>query len=188
MGTIRERLKQNVESFRKSLLARTHMEREGQRRRKGTTQKIVDCKFCRQIKEKRDIIFENEHLVVVFGRPHHKGHLVVMPRHHEENLLRLHEKTLDSIFNDTVLVMKALEKAIKPDLFNLEYLDNWDSHVHLNVYPRFKSDPDYGNPPVLPKKEEPFTPRTLSKKEMMIFERELGKIKERLEKEWKKPN
>ncbi|MBI4738128.1 HIT family protein [Candidatus Woesearchaeota archaeon] len=164
------------------------MEREGQRRRKGTTQKIVDCKFCRQIKEKRDIIFENEHLVVVFGRPHHKGHLVVMPRHHEENLLRLHEKTLDSIFNDTVLVMKALEKAIKPDLFNLEYLDNWDSHVHLNVYPRFKSDPDYGNPPVLPKKEEPFTPRTLSKKEMMIFERELGKIKERLEKEWKKPN
>lgn len=172
--------------FRRKLLAKTHIAREGKHRRKGTQQKSQDCKFCRQIKEKKDILFENKHLVVVFGRPHHKGHLVVMPRHHEENLLRLHEKTLDSFFNDTVLVMKALEKAIKPDLFNLEYLDNWDSHVHWNVYPRFKQDADYGNPPLLPKKDEVFKLQLLSKKEMNIFRRELLKIESRLEEEWEK--
>ncbi|MBI5398649.1 HIT family protein [Candidatus Woesearchaeota archaeon] len=181
MRSIREKLKEDIEQFRKNLLAKTHMEREGKRRKKGSKQKDVDCKFCRQIKEKNGILFESEHLVVVFGRPHHKGHLVVMPRHHEENLLRLHEKTLDSFFNDTILVMKALEKAIKPDLFNLEYLDNWDSHVHWNLYPRFKSDPDYGNPPVIPNKGEPFKQKTLSSREINIFMHELAKIRSRLE-------
>lgn len=138
------------------------------------------CKFCRKIKAKKDILFENAHIVVMFGRQHHKGHLLVMPKAHEEDLLRLHEKTLDSFMNDTIKIMKALGKAIKPDLFNLEYLDNWDRHIHWNIYPRFKKDKDWGNPPDIPPKGAGFKPKPLTKQEFAVFKRELDRIKKEL--------
>lgn len=139
-----------------------------------------DCKFCKKIREKKDILLENDHIVVMFGRPHHKGHLVVMPKAHEEDLLKLHEKTLDSFMKDTVHIMKALGKAIKPDLFNLEYLDNWDHHVHWNVYPRFRKDVDWGNPPKIPGKNAKFKPKLLSQKELAVFKKELRRLKKEL--------
>lgn len=139
-------------------------------------EKHPECKFCKILREKKDeIVFENAHIAVVFGRLHHKGHLVVIPKTHEEHFLKLHEKTLDSFFNDTVRIMKAIDKAIKPDIINLEYLDNWDHHIHWNVYPRFKTDPDWGNPPVIPLKGEKFEPKEMSKAEMKIFMDELEK-------------
>lgn len=139
-----------------------------------------ECKFCERIRLKKGIFFENHHLVVMFGRPHHKGHLVVMPKIHEEDLMKLHEKTLDSFMNDTVKIMKALGNAIKPDLFNLEYLDNWDHHLHWNVYPRFKTDADWGNPPVIPLKGEKFEEKLLSTKELAVFKREIKKMSKEL--------
>ena len=132
--------------------------------------KHPECKFCKILHEQKDkIIFHNEHIAVVFGRLHHKGHLVVLPRVHEEHFLKLHETTLNSFFNDTVKIMKALDKAIKPDIINLEYLDNWDHHIHWNVYPRFKSDPDWGNPPTIPGKDDTFEEKKMTDKEMKIF-------------------
>ena len=142
--------------------------------------KMPKCKFCKNIKQKKDIIFQNKHIVVMFGRPHHKGHIIVMTKVHEEDLLKLHEKTLDSFLNDTVMIMKALKKAIRPALFNLEYLDNWDHHIHWNIYPRFKKDKDYGNPPEIPLKGEKFKEKMMSKKEIDTFKKELKKISKEL--------
>lgn len=142
--------------------------------------KHPECRFCRRIKAKRDILLENDHIVVMFGRQHHKGHLLVMPKAHEEHLLRLHESTIDSFMNDTIHIMKALGKAIHPDLFNLEYLDNWDHHIHWNIYPRFKNDTDWGNPPEIPPKGSKFRPRNLTKKELAIFRKELARLKKDL--------
>ena len=50
--------------------------------------KHPDCKFCKNIKAKRNILLENDHIVVMFGRQHQKGHLLVMPKAHEEDLMR----------------------------------------------------------------------------------------------------
>ena len=138
-----------------------------------------DCKFCARLK-KGDFVFENNHIVVFFGRPHHKGHMVVTTKRHELDLMRLHPKTLDSYMNDTMLICRALHKAIKFDRLNFEYLDNWDPHIHFNVYPRFKTDPDWGNPPKIPTKKQKFTPKEMTEKEIKIFERELNKIKKKL--------
>jgi len=138
------------------------------------------CKFCKKIKKKDDVVFENDHIVAMWGRQHHKGHLMVMPRIHEEHLLRLHPNTIDSFMNDTILICRALDKAIKFDRINLEYLDNWDFHIHWNVYARFKSDPDFGNPPEIPKKGQKFKDRSLTAKELKIFLKEIDKIKDQL--------
>ena len=134
------------------------------------------CKFCKLVKDKSKIIFENPHIIVVLGRAHHKGHLVVLTKAHEEHLMQLHEKTLDSFFNDTMKICKALNKAIKFDRLNMAYLNNWDPHIHWNIYPRFKKDSDWGQPPKIPKKNAKFKPKTLSEKELKIFKKALSKI------------
>ena len=132
------------------------------------------CKFCQMIKDKENIIYENSHVIVVFGRPHHKGHLVILTRAHEENLMLLHEETLDSFFEDAIKVCRSLYKAIKFDRINIEYLDNWDDHIHWNIYPRFKADKDWGQPPYIPKKHEKFEEKYLNWKEIEIFRKEMN--------------
>jgi len=141
-----------------------------------------DCKFCDIVhsKDKSKIYWENNHLVVVQGRDHHKGHLVIMPRTHEEHIMMLRPKTLNMLFDATILICRALHKAIKFDRLNFEYLDNWDPHIHINVYPRFKTDKDWGNPPVIPKKGKKYIPKHLTEKERKIFERELKKVSNKL--------
>jgi len=163
---------------RSSIYMQVHVDRprKGMAKIPGRTSGPKSCKFCKMIKEKKGIIFENEHIVVALGRQHHKGHLVILTRVHEENLLRLHYKTLDSFINDTVHIMKALDTVLKPTLFNLEYLDNWDAHVHWNVYPRFVNDPDYGQPPEIPKKGEKFKDRSMSKKEIDAFKKKIKEL------------
>lgn len=135
-----------------------------------------DCKFCAIMKDKSKILYENPHIVVVFGRLHHKGHLVILTRPHEEHLMRLHEYTLDSFFNDSMKVCRALHKSIKFDRLNMEYLDNWDPHIHWNIYPRFKTDKDWGNPPVIPGKDEKVKEKKMTKKEMDIFRKEMKRL------------
>ena len=131
------------------------------------------CKFCKLIKSGKDIVYQNKHIAVAMGRQHHKGHLVILTKAHEENLLHLHYKTLDSFLNDTIHIMKALESVIKPALFNLEYLDNWDAHVHWNVYPRFVKDKDYGQPPVIPKKGSKFKEDKMTEQELALFKKKI---------------
>jgi len=126
---------------------------------------VEGCKFCRKIRES-EVIYENDHIAVVIGRQHHKGHLVIATKKHIENMFDLPEKALDSYVNDTVKIIKALDKVLKPATTNLEYLDNWDFHVHWNVYPRFKNDPDYGNPPVIPPRGSKFKEYKMTKKEL----------------------
>ena len=148
--------------------------------RKGVWEKAPDfvkeCKFCRKIREDQ-VIFENEHIAVVLGRQHHKGHLVVATKKHIENMFDLPEKAFDSYINDTVKMVKALDKVIQPATVNLEYLDNWDFHVHWNVYPRFKDDPDYGNPPVIPPKGSKFKEYKMTDAELAAFKKEIKKMK-----------
>ena len=137
---------------------------------------VEGCKFCRKIRED-EVIYETEHMAVVFGRQHHKGHLVVATKKHIENMFHLPEVALDKFFNDTVKIISAINKILKPATINLEYLDNWDFHVHWNIYPRFKSDPDYGSPPVIPPKGHKFKEYKMTKKEMKAFKAEIDKIK-----------
>ena len=135
-----------------------------------------ECKFCKMIKQ-NEVLFENEHIAVVLGRPHHRGHLVVLTKNHVEGLLNLNQQDLNSFLNDTIKIMKVLKKVIKFHHFNLSYFDNWDPHIHWNVYPRYRTDPDWGNPPYIPHLDEEYIPHELSEKEKKQFRKELEKLK-----------
>jgi diadenosine tetraphosphate (Ap4A) HIT family hydrolase len=136
------------------------------------------CKFCDIIagRRKKDILFQNTWVVVFLGRPHHLGHTQVVLREHKEDLTALSEKQLHAFVDDMVMVALILEKILKPDKLNYELFGNWVPHLHWHILPRFKNDPDFGNPPGEPLRNKPFTHRILSEEKLKRIKDELKKM------------
>jgi len=136
------------------------------------------CKFCDIIadRRKKDILFQDSWVVVFLGRPHHLGHTQVVLRQHKEDLTALSEKELHAFVDRLVMVARVLDKVLKPDKLNYELLGNWVPHLHWHILPRFKSDPDFGNPPGEPLRGQPFTHRNPNEEQVKTIKDELKKI------------
>jgi len=141
-------------------------------------EEVKMCKFCDVIagRTKRDILFQDSWVVVFLGRPHHLGHTQVVLRQHKEDLTALSEKELHAFIDRMVMVARVLEKALKPDKLNYELFGNWVPHLHWHILPRFKTDPDFGNPPGEPLRSQPYTHRNLSDEQVKRIKDELKKI------------
>lgn len=133
------------------------------------------CKFCSIIagKIKRDILYQDPWVVVFLGKPHHLGHTQVVLREHKEDLTTLPELELYAFIDHMVMVARVLKKVLKPDKLNYELLGNWVPHLHWHILPRFKNDPDFGDPPGQPLRNQPYTRRNLSEKQLKAIKDEL---------------
>ncbi len=133
-----------------------------------------NCKYCEIIKGKRKrkggIIFENEYIIVFLGNQHHKGHTIGAVKRHIEDVLDLSKKERDIFFDTMIKIAKAIKKAMKPDKLNYALFGNWVPHLHWHIYPRYKTDADWGEPPTFENNSS-------------ISEREMKKIAEAIKKE-----
>lgn len=107
-----------------------------------------DCVFCKIISGEIPSykIFE-DHTVIVFldANPASKGHALIVPKTHFDNIYDLPEET----FNHIASVIKKLSKAIKEKL-NADGLNLINSngkeaqqdvpHFHIHMIPRYKGD------------------------------------------------
>lgn len=135
------------------------------------------CKFCDIIagRRRKGILFEDSWVVVFLGRPHHLGHTQVVLRQHKEDLTALSEEELHAFIDRLVMVARILDKVLEPDKLNYELFGNWVPHLHWHILPRFKNDPDFGNPPGEPLRGQPFTHRNLSEGQVNRIKDELKK-------------
>ena len=136
------------------------------------------CKFCDIIngKIKKDILFEDSCVVVFLGRPHHLGHTQVVLREHHEDLTVLPKEMVHAFMDNMITAARALRKVLKPDKLNYELFGNWVPHLHWHILPRFMTDPDFGNPPGEPLRNQPYTKRIMSKRQLQQLKDELRKI------------
>ena len=136
------------------------------------------CKFCDVIKgkTKKDILFENSCVVVFLGRPHHLGHIEVVLHEHQEDFTALPEEIVHIFIDDMVAIARVLQKVLKPDKLNYELFGNWVPHLHWHILPRFRTGPDFGNPPGEPLKNQPYIQRLLNKKQLQEIKDELKNI------------
>jgi diadenosine tetraphosphate (Ap4A) HIT family hydrolase len=135
----------------------------------------VDCQFCEYIREPDGLLWETEHVAVRFGRPHHKGHTQVLLRRHEEDLTALTEAERDAFFDQMIYVAQVVQDVLEPDLLNYQLLGNWVPHLHWHIYPRYRADPDFGDPPAIPLRDEPFEPLYPSDGEVELLKAGLAK-------------
>ena len=108
-----------------------------------------DCIFCKVIAGEipGEIVDSDDRTVTVMDiNPATRGHVVVIPREHSENLLAVSEDDLAATMAAVRRVTSRMQETLTPDGFNI--LNNmgraaWQSifHFHVHVIPRYREDP-----------------------------------------------
>lgn len=107
----------------------------------------MNCKFCHL--PTSEILFKTPTSFMRLGNQLHEGHLQVIFKRHVENIHDLSESEFLEFSKDFRCAAEAVKTALKPDKLNYALYGNWESHLHWHIYPRYKSDPDWGQPPYL---------------------------------------
>lgn len=119
-----------------------------------SSSKRSGCLFCRLLKEKKDkpnlVLFRTAHHYVVLNRyPYNNGHLMIVPNRHIACLSQLNALEREDFFNTFEKVRKALEKAMRPQGFNvgMNIADvagaGIPDHLHWHIVPRWKGDVNF---------------------------------------------
>ena len=113
------------------------------------------CVFCRIEKspapdEERHVLFESEFSIVVMNAyPYATGHLLAMPRRHEQELAGLSPAESADLWAVTNTATRAIEAAYHPDGMNLGANlgraagAGIPRHLHLHVLPRWIGDTNF---------------------------------------------
>ena len=106
---------------------------------------IVGCVFCDRLRL-GDFVAEND-LAVAFrdAFPLSQGHCLVVPRRHEDSVLRLTPEEQAAVWALVVPVRGHIEADRLPDGYNIginvgEAAGQTVAHAHLHVIPRYRGD------------------------------------------------
>lgn len=107
-----------------------------------------NCIFCAIVagEAPAEIIDSDEHTVTLLDiNPATKGHALVIPREHTEDLMSISEEDLCHTAVAAQRVAKRMEETLRPDGFNLLNacrVAAWQTvfHFHIHVVPRYEDD------------------------------------------------
>jgi histidine triad (HIT) family protein len=110
---------------------------------------VPDCIFCAVVAgdSPAEIVDSDEHTVTLMDiNPATRGHALVVPRRHSEDLLSIGEADLVNCAVAAQRVAKRMEATLAPDGFNLLNATRaaaWQTvfHFHIHVIPRYEDDP-----------------------------------------------
>jgi ATP adenylyltransferase len=113
------------------------------------------CVFCRIVKAdapdaERHVLFESELSIVILNAyPYASGHLLAMPRRHEQDLSGLSPAESTDLWAVTMAAAAAIEAAYHPDGMNLGANlgraagAGIPRHLHLHALPRWIGDTNF---------------------------------------------
>jgi histidine triad (HIT) family protein len=107
-----------------------------------------DCIFCAIVagEAPAEVIDSDEHTVTLLDiNPATKGHALVIPRDHTEDLMSIGEEELCHTAVAAQRAAKRMEETLQPDGFNLLNacrVAAWQTvfHFHIHVVPRYEDD------------------------------------------------
>ncbi|MBU0536566.1 MAG: HIT family protein [Nanoarchaeota archaeon] len=109
---------------------------------------MTDCIFCKIAKGEIPTrkIYENERVIAFLDiSPVNKGHALVIPRKHSEDLTSMDDENIAAVFTAAKKIAPALMKATGATGFNIG-MNNRKSagqlvfHSHVHIIPRFDDD------------------------------------------------
>ena len=108
----------------------------------------MECIFCKIIDgEIPAIKILDEELVVAFMdiNPSSKGHMLVVPKNHAENIFEIPESDLVALMKAVKRCAKAVKKALNAEGITILQLNGKASdqivpHLHIHVIPRWEND------------------------------------------------
>jgi histidine triad (HIT) family protein len=110
---------------------------------------VPDCIFCAIVAGDMpaEIVDSDEHTITLMDiNPATKGHALVIPRRHSEDLLSISEDDLIHCATAAQRIARRMEETLEPDGFNLlnaTRAAGWQTvfHFHIHVIPRYENDP-----------------------------------------------
>lgn len=109
---------------------------------------MEDCIFCKIVKGEIDSakIYEDEDVFVFLDiKPFTKGHCLVIPRQHFENIFDIDENILQKITVVAKKISKKIRDTLHADGIRLSQSNGKTAgqeimHFHLHIIPRYESD------------------------------------------------
>lgn len=134
--------------------------------------KKEDCIFCKLANGiiPTNSLYEDEKVNVIFDAgPATKGHVLIIPKEHYDDIYSLDDETAAHVFKVAVKISNALNKALKPDGLNVvqnngEAAGQTVFHFHTHIIPRYADD----------KVNIGWTPGTVSEEEIKLIKEEIS--------------
>jgi histidine triad (HIT) family protein len=106
------------------------------------------CIFCEIIKgniPSKKIYEDNDTLAILDISQITKGHTLILPKKHYDNMLTIDEKDLQNVIKTAKKVTSMINDAYKPLGFNIinncgEAAGQTVMHYHMHVIPRYSND------------------------------------------------
>ncbi|MBI4448667.1 HIT family protein [Candidatus Woesearchaeota archaeon] len=107
-----------------------------------------DCVFCKILKKEVPCVkvYEDEYTFAFLDvQPINKGHTLVIPKSHHENLFDLPKDQLHQCISTVKTVALAIKESLRPDGINVGMNNNRAAgqvvfHAHFHIIPRFLGD------------------------------------------------
>lgn len=107
-----------------------------------------DCLFCKIAKGEihSATVYEDSHFTVILDvNPATKGHCLIIPKEHFDNIYDLDGETVGKLFALATCIARAMKDALKCDGLNLvqnngEVAGQTVNHFHLHLIPRYEGD------------------------------------------------
>lgn len=107
-----------------------------------------DCIFCKIAKgdiPSATVYESNDVRVFLDVAPANKGHALIVPKEHYDNIFQLDAETAAKIFSMATVVAKAIKEETNCEGLNVvqnngEVAGQTVNHFHLHLIPRFKDD------------------------------------------------
>ena len=107
-----------------------------------------DCIFCKIAKGEihSATVYEDSHFTVIHDvNPATKGHCLIIPKEHFDNIYDLDGETAGKLFALATCIARAMRDALKCDGLNLvqnngEIAGQTVNHFHLHLIPRYEGD------------------------------------------------
>lgn len=108
----------------------------------------MPCIFCQIVKGEipSEKIYENDRVLAFLDiNPVNKGHTLVIPKAHYENLESIPDYLFGELAMTTQRLVQAVKKGVKAEAINLGLNDGKVAgqvipHLHFHLIPRFKDD------------------------------------------------
>ncbi|MEK6973410.1 MAG: HIT family protein [archaeon] len=109
---------------------------------------MEDCIFCKIVEGKIPSakVFEDSKILAFLDiNPINKGHILVIPKKHSENIFDIAEDDLNEVMLAAKKISSALKKATKCTGINLMQGNGKSAsqvimHFHMHIVPRFDND------------------------------------------------
>lgn len=107
-----------------------------------------DCIFCKIVKGEipsHQLYEDHDFLVFLDVFPAHRGHTLVIPKKHYENIFEMPEDIAEKVMGVGKKIVQAIEDALNADGYNFLQNNREQSgqkvmHYHLHIIPRYKKD------------------------------------------------